>query len=84
MRLVDRIFNDHPASVGETYFEHMAMATGFALRMFVGALACLLHAVVPCLCERTGSRQIITLHDRMVANRRRNQPEIPYEAALSI
>lgn len=84
MRLLNRIFNDHPASVGETYFEHMGMAMGFALRMFAGALACLAHAFIPCLCERTGSRQIITLYDRMVANRRRNQPEIPFEAALSI
>lgn len=84
MRLLDKIFNDHPASVGETYFEHMGMATGFALRMLAGSIACLIHAVIPCLCERTGSRQIITLYDRMVANRRRNQPEIPFEAALSI
>jgi hypothetical protein len=34
-----RRFTDHPASVNETYFQHMAMAFGFGGRMLVGALA---------------------------------------------
>lgn len=47
------------------------MATRFGVAMIVGGLACLIHALVPGLCVRTGSRTITRLHDAMVANRRR-------------
>ena len=68
-----RLFTQHPASVGESYGEHLAMATGFGLRMILGGFACLIHGLLPFLFVRTGSMQIPTLHDRMVANRRRKQ-----------
>ena len=64
-----RLFSEHPASVGETYAQHLRTAAGFAAAMFVGALACLVHAVLPFLCVRTGSNTILRLHDRMVTNR---------------
>ena len=65
------LFCDHPASVDETYTEHMAAAGGFALRLLVAAFVCLVHAVLPFLFVKTGSTMIEELHDRMVANRRR-------------
>ena len=68
--MLSRLFTEHPASVDETYGEHMAMALGFSGRMFSGACACLLHAFLPFLCPKTGSGIIGELHDRMVANRR--------------
>jgi hypothetical protein len=67
-----QIFTEHPSSVGETYFQHMAVAAGFGLRMFTGALCCLVHAVFPFLFEGTASAIIAELHDRMVTNRIRN------------
>ncbi len=72
--MISRYFNDHLASVDETYFEHMGVATTFSARMFVASLACPIHAILPFMFVRTGSAAIETLHDRMVANRRR-QPE---------
>lgn len=69
--MLRRLFSEHPASVGESYFEHLAHALGFASRMFLGSLACLVHAVFPFLCVKTGSRCITELHDCMVANRDR-------------
>lgn len=69
-----RLFTDHPASVGESYGEHMAVATSFGLHLIGAGLACLVHAVFPFLFVKTGSRAIATLHDRMVANRRRHAP----------
>ena len=63
------LFTEHPASVGETYGEHFLCAIGFAGRMFVGSLACFLHAVLPFLFVKTGSGIITELHDRMVVNR---------------
>ena len=67
-----RLFTDHPASVGESYAEHLATASGFGLRMVLAGLACMVHALLPFLFVKTGSVQISTLHDKMLANRRRN------------
>jgi hypothetical protein len=64
-------FSEHPASVGETYVEHMGVATSFGLSMIAGGLACLVHGILPFAFTSTGSRTILRLHDRMVAHRRR-------------
>jgi hypothetical protein len=64
----DNIFNRHPKDVGESYGEHLRNAGGFGLRMVLGGLACMVHAVFPFLFVNTGSRTMATLHRRM--NRR--------------
>ena len=64
-----KAFTEHPASVGESYAEHCAHATGFGLAMVGGGLACLVHALLPFLFVRTGSGIIDRLHERMVVNR---------------
>ena len=66
-----KLFTEHPASVGETYGEHLVMATGFGVRMIAGGIACLIHGLLPFLFVKTGSNRIAQLHDTMVANRRR-------------
>lgn len=65
-----RLFTQHPRTVGETYLEHLCTAATFATRMIWGGLACLVHALLPFLFERTASQCICELHDRMVVNRR--------------
>ncbi|MEQ8355196.1 MAG: DUF6356 family protein [Kiloniellaceae bacterium] len=67
-----RMFTEHPATVGETYWQHLASAWGFSWRMMLASLACLVHALLPFLFEKTGSRSITQLHDRMVTNRQRH------------
>ena len=67
------IFTAHPASVNETYFEHMGVAFRFSVTLLFAGLVCLVHAVLPFLFEKTGSRQVEHLHQIMVANRIRNQ-----------
>ena len=62
-------FTDHPASVNETYFQHMGMAFGFGATVLIGSLACFVHAVFPGLCVKTGSGVINDLHRRMVTHR---------------
>lgn len=64
-----RLFQEHPASVGETYVEHLQHASGFGVRMILGGIACILHGLLPFLFVKTGSRQIQTLHGRMITNR---------------
>jgi hypothetical protein len=74
--LVRRLFTEHPASVGETYGQHFAHATGFGLRMIAGGLACMLHGLLPFLFVRTGSRQISKLHGTMVTGRAKPLPGV--------
>jgi putative acetyltransferase len=64
-------FTEHPASVGETYLEHLRQAAGFALSMILGGLAVLVHAVLPFLFTKTGSGIIADLNTRMISGRRR-------------
>jgi hypothetical protein len=62
---------EHPASVGESYLQHLHHASGFALSMIGGGLACLVHAVLPFLFAKTGSGVVADLSTRMIAGRRR-------------
>ena len=64
-RILKHIFVDHPRSVDESYFQHMAFAGWFASRLFLAAGAALVHAVIPCMFEKTASRLITEMHDRM-------------------
>lgn len=64
------LFNDHPASVDETYLEHMWFASRAAGGLFKAGLAALVHAVFPFLCVTTASETIITMHDDMTTRRR--------------
>jgi Family of unknown function (DUF6356) len=74
---IKRAFTEHPASVGETYFEHLRRAMGFSVRMVAGGLACFVHALLPWLHTRTGSDTICALHDCMVVNRQSQKPAAP-------
>lgn len=62
--MLARVFFDHPAKVNETFFEHMFFALRFAGLLFVAAGAAFVHAIVPCLFEKTASRIIKTLYER--------------------
>lgn len=81
---MNRLFTEHPQSVGENYTEHMGVAFGFGWRMVLAGLACLVHAVLPFLFVKTGSHAITVLHDRMVAHRvRKPVPEAAGERAAA-
>jgi hypothetical protein len=58
----------HLDEVNETYFEHMGHALRFSWKMAYGSLACLIHAVFPFLCVKTGSNMIANINNDM-ANR---------------
>lgn len=62
------VFLDHPASVDETYLQHMRFAFTFAFWLGLAAAAALVHAIIPALCETTASRILKRLHTR-IANR---------------
>ena len=59
-----KIFLSHPSSVDETYFEHARFAASFAIMLFAAAFAATIHAVIPCLFEKTASRLIAKMYAR--------------------
>ena len=64
-------FTEHPRQVGESYAAHFANAAMFGLQMLAGGLAVLIHAVLPFLFVRTGSRTMAKLHHRMTGRNSR-------------
>jgi len=76
--MIFKLFTEHPASVNESYFEHLCSALSFTGTMLIATLACLVHALLPFLCVTTGSRKITQLHDRMVSNRVKTLPPTKY------
>lgn len=64
-RTLDRLFVDHPRSLGETYREHQGHALSFGLQMMLGGAACVIHSFIPALFPRTASATIRRLHQRM-------------------
>ena len=69
MHVIQRLFRDHPESVGETYLEHLFQASYFGGCMLIAGLACLIHALIPCLFKTTGRNVIADLHSKMVLHR---------------
>lgn len=62
--MIAKLFLDHPRSIGETYFGHMSFAGWFAGKLLVAAGAAVVHAVIPCLFERTASQAVKELYER--------------------
>jgi Family of unknown function (DUF6356) len=77
MKSPTSLFTAHPASVNESYGEHMLVSWSFAWRMLVGACACFVHGLFPFLCVTRGSATIRTLHERMVTHRVRHDKAAP-------
>ncbi len=80
MKRLTKLFTEHPASVGESYLQHMASATSFALRMVGAGLCCFIHGLLPFLFVKTGSNTVARLHERMVVNRDRRPRVAPAPA----
>ncbi len=59
------LFLDHPAKVNESYLQHMVFALRFAFWLTLAALAALVHALIPALCETTASRILKRLHTKI-------------------
>lgn len=62
--MIKRIFLDHPHTVDESFSQHFVFAMTFALRLLLAAAAACVHALVPCLFEKTASRIIADLYHK--------------------
>lgn len=75
MTIADRLFLAHPASVSETYGQHLAAASDFGGRLILAGIACLIHGLLPCCFSHTASDQIRALH-REIESRRAPRPAV--------
>lgn len=64
MQRLKTLFIDHPASVDESYLEHLAFAMRFSWMLMLAAGAALVHAIFPFLCSKTASRIVARLYER--------------------
>jgi len=71
---LNRLFTEHPASVGESYWGHLLRASWFGGRMLTAGIACFVHAIFPFLFVKTGSQVITQLHVAMVTGRHGKNP----------
>jgi hypothetical protein len=71
--MLDRLFLEHPRTVGETYPQHMLASLTVASRLFAASIKCVVHAIVPAWCKTSGSDAIVKLHTE-IAPRRYDQP----------
>ena len=62
--MLTRVFLTHPRKVEESYIEHAQFAGGFALKLFAAGAAAAVHAVIPCLFEKTASGMIAQMYHR--------------------
>ena len=60
--MISKVFLDHPRSVEESYFEHLVFAGKFSAKLILAGLAALVHALIPCLFEKTASRMIAEMY----------------------
>ena len=74
------LLTEHLDEVQETYLQHLVRAVGFAAAMLAGALACLVHALLPFLFVKTGSNCVRRLHGLM---QQRGAPAPQQEPAQS-
>lgn len=73
----DRLFVEHPASVQESYFQHMCTASGFGVKLLSASLMCFVHALLPGCFETKASERINKLYESMVLHRVKSTSDRP-------
>jgi hypothetical protein len=64
---LQRLFLEHPRSIGETYFEHQRCAFEIGATLIAAGFACLIHGLVPAAFRDTGSRVVSQVYQRTSA-----------------
>jgi len=67
--IVNRMFLEHPRSLGMSWAGHGAGAVVISARLVGAGLACLVHAVVPGVFTQTAGKTVTDMYDHM--NKRR-------------
>ena len=67
--LADRLFTEHPRSLGMSWASHGIGALGIGARLVGAGCACLVHAVIPGMFTQTAGKTVTDMYDNM--NKRR-------------
>ncbi len=67
---IRRTFLEHPASVGESYFEHAKVASHFGRKLAKASVMAFVHAAVPGKCCTSASETIKELHAELMVGAR--------------
>jgi hypothetical protein len=67
--MADRMFFEHPRSLGMSWAGHGVGAVGIGVKLVGAGLACLVHAVVPGVFTQTAGKTVTHMYDHM--NKRR-------------
>jgi len=67
--MIERLFLDHPRSLGMSWASHGAGAVAIGARMIGAGTACMVHALVPGLFTETAGRTVVDLHEHMTKRR---------------
>lgn len=63
--LVDRMFFEHPRSVGMSWAGHGAGAAKVGFQLIGAGLAALIHGAIPGIFGETASKTVIRIHDHI-------------------
>jgi hypothetical protein len=64
--LVDRMFTEHPRSLGMSWAGHGAGAVKIGLTLVGAGAACLVHAIVPGWFTQTAGKTVTSMYDYMM------------------
>jgi hypothetical protein len=64
--LADRLFFEHPRSLGMSWWGHGVGALAIAARLVGAGLACLVHAVVPGFFTQTAGKTVSRMYEHMM------------------
>lgn len=64
--LGDRLFREHPRSLGMSWASHGVGALAIGGRLITAGTACLVHAVVPGLFTQTAGKTVMGMYDHMI------------------
>ena len=65
MGLADRMFFEHPRSLGMSWAGHGIGAVAIGARLVGAGCACIIHAVVPGVFTQTAGKTITDMYDHM-------------------
>jgi len=67
--MADRLFLDHPRSLGMSWAVHGLGAVAIGVRLVGAGLACIVHAVVPGIFTQTAGKTIDGMYHHMITRK---------------
>lgn len=65
LKLLDRLFLEHPREVGESYGRHFLAASAYGVRLLGAAGAAFAHALMPGTLKTAASDQVCAMADEL-------------------